>query len=136
MPVYKIDNIALQKKGSYADKQPLQGNNYYRLKAINPDGSTQYSKVTLLNRKAAFAVNVFPNPAMTTISLDIRDENPGRFTAILRNAIGQTVIEKSFFVNSGAHMEKLQVSQQARGIYHLTILRENKQVTSTTIQLK
>ena len=135
--VNTISALELQKKGSYADKQPLSGNNYYRLAVTNADGSTQYSRVILLNRKAGPAVSIYPNPAVNAINVEISNENPGRFSAILHNSMGQLIMEKEFRVNSDSHVEKLLVSRQNRGVYHLSIFNfAHKLVKSATIKLE
>ncbi|MEP7257535.1 MAG: T9SS type A sorting domain-containing protein [Flavitalea sp.] len=137
LSVATISDPDLQKKSSYADQQPLTGNNYYRLAATNADGSTQYSRVILLNRKAEPEINIFPNPAVNTINVEIDHENPGRFTAILYNSLGQVIMEKEFQVNGNSHVEKLPVSGQNKGIYHLSLFNAaHKRVKSATIKLE
>ncbi|HRQ52144.1 MAG TPA: T9SS type A sorting domain-containing protein, partial [Agriterribacter sp.] len=49
------------------DKAPFYGNNYYRLKMIDADGSALYSGIIAAILPASTAVKVYPNPAREKI---------------------------------------------------------------------
>lgn len=56
---------------SYTDKLPMAGAYFYRLKQIDFDGFTEYSKVIYVNSKAGAGTitKVFPNPFKSEIQL-------------------------------------------------------------------
>jgi trimeric autotransporter adhesin len=59
---------------SYLDKAPLTGNNLYRLKLVDLNGSVTYSKVVTLrydNASSLANISVYPNPAKNTLNLTI-----------------------------------------------------------------
>jgi hypothetical protein len=62
----------------FEDVHPAQGNNYYRLKQMDRNGTFEYSTVRVVNFKKS-AMNVYPNPVtakVISVSLDnIEDEN-------------------------------------------------------------
>ncbi len=62
----------------FVDAKPAQGNNYYRLKQVDRNGTFEYSAVRVVNFKKS-AMNVYPNPVtarIISISIDnIGDEN-------------------------------------------------------------
>jgi hypothetical protein len=62
----------------FVDVNPSVGNNYYRLKQVDRNGTFEYSDVHVVNFKKS-VLNVFPNPAtdgVITVSLgDSQDEN-------------------------------------------------------------
>lgn len=62
----------------FEDVHPAQGNNYYRLKQMDRNGTFEYSSVRVVNFKKS-AMNVYPNPVtakVVSVSLDnIADEN-------------------------------------------------------------
>lgn len=51
------------------DIQPLPGKNFYRLKQVDKDGKFEYSKTVVVNRNKGLEVQVFPNPAGTSITV-------------------------------------------------------------------
>jgi hypothetical protein len=66
----KALNISAQSQYSFSDISPVKGNNYYRLKEVNMDGSYQYSPIRTLNfANGDDAVSVYPNPAKSFFEL-------------------------------------------------------------------
>ena len=53
------------------DQQPANGNNYYRVKAVDIDGRFVYSNIVLLRREAGTGATVllYPNPASDIINI-------------------------------------------------------------------
>ncbi len=105
---------------SFIDNAPLAGANYYRLRAVDIDGSAQYSDWRVLDFGAdgdAPAVQLLPNPTNgnTVISLS-------EATAVevrLFNHLGQLVDTQQFPAQQNRHA--LDVSRLPSGIYTLQI---------------
>ncbi len=53
------------------DQTPFHGNNYYRLKIINTDGSASYSRIIAVILPASPTFMVYPNPAREKIFIKI-----------------------------------------------------------------
>ena len=103
---------------SYIDKQPLQGENYYRLKQIDWDGDFEYSNINSIRYLEASSysdVTVFPNPSK---GRDITIIN-GTGSATLYNNLGQPI--ESFIINDVQHT--MQINDFPSGHYILKILR-------------
>jgi hypothetical protein len=58
-----------QAKYSFADRKPLEGANYYRLKMVDADGSLKYSNVILINTRSVAGISIFPNPVVNAFVL-------------------------------------------------------------------
>ena len=126
-----------QKEGDYEDRHPLAGNNYYRLAITSLGGKTQYSKIVLLNWKKTHTLNVYPNPAGSVLNIFLANENPGTYSATLTNALGQSVLTKTFSASNSSHIEKLPVKGIAPGIYYLALFdRQKKTTRSITVWLQ
>jgi hypothetical protein len=54
----------------FKDKNPGISKNYYRLRMIDFDGYTEFSKVVMVNRKELAVVEVYPNPANHNIIIN------------------------------------------------------------------
>ena len=67
---YKIaDNTVGAAQFNETDMQPINGDNYYRLKMVDLDGKFSYSEARKLNFVVAGVINVFPNPATDRIKV-------------------------------------------------------------------
>lgn len=53
----------------FRDEHPLPNRSFYRLKEVDKDGEFEYSKVVLVNRSEALVLQIFPNPANSTLSV-------------------------------------------------------------------
>ena len=101
------------------DNAPTTGNNYYRLKILDRDGTFSYSKVFSVNINSnATAKIVYPNPAKNILSI-----------------VGNDITKLEVFDNRGRIFisqcynaeinPSLKISNLSKGIYHLKILKNN-----------
>jgi hypothetical protein len=71
-------NGTTEREHSYelVDEEALIGNNYYRLKQVDFDGTFTYSQVILVKNdvEGIFALSVFPNPATKGNSIKVRTQ--------------------------------------------------------------
>lgn len=68
-----IGKIHAQGRGAeytFLDAAPLSGINYYRLKMVDTDGSTAFSRVISVMNEAALVLRVFPNPVSDILRLE------------------------------------------------------------------
>ncbi len=90
---------------------------YYRLRQVDLDGKAAYSPVrTVSFTKAAVAsLSLFPNPAQTTTSLDLRQlPAAGTYQVSLLDATGRVVRTLTL---GGGQLQSLEVSTLASGSY-------------------
>ncbi|WP_341228476.1 hypothetical protein [uncultured Arcticibacterium sp.] len=52
---------------SFVDENPFVGNNYYRLKMVDLDGTFDYSKIITINYEGEDALIVYPNPSESSV---------------------------------------------------------------------
>jgi len=69
-------------KYTYTDQSPVTGINYYRLKFLNNNGSSGYSKIVSVVNKGSFNITLFPNPVRSEITITINGSISG--TGIIR----------------------------------------------------
>jgi len=53
----------------FTDLSPVKGNNYYRLKSVDKDGSFSYSKLVSVNTLSRQGFTIVPNPAVSNTTL-------------------------------------------------------------------
>lgn len=103
----------------FADQTPFDGNNYYRLKQVNFDGSFNYSEIITVDFKPFYdypKVSVYPVPA--TEQLTLTGSSDERSVITIYNAQGQNVTS-NIFVHSNSTLSSLDISNLGAGMYIL-----------------
>lgn len=111
-----------QSNYSFTDKNPIDGINYYRLAQHDADGKINYSGVT--SAKFDFgstAFNVYPNPFVDQLSVNLPGYNGKAFEARLSNTQGQTVFQKQLVADENGINIHLNQSQKP-GVYVLSVI--------------
>jgi Concanavalin A-like lectin/glucanases superfamily/Secretion system C-terminal sorting domain len=97
------------------DNNPFAGDNFYRLKTINTDGSSKYSKVVKINLDKPQLVSVLPNPATSVILIN----GIGYYNQLqLVDLSGKIVLQKNIQNN----LEEVAISQLHPGLYLIRLL--------------
>ncbi len=100
---------------SFTDTKPLPGLNQYRLKQLDKDGKTTYSKIVQVIFDGAGNVKVFPNPAGTS---KVNVEATGVQSIEVYTLTGQRL---NVPVTYGTTSHELNVSSLANGSYTIRI---------------
>lgn len=126
-----------QKNGEFTDLSPLPGENYYRLRVKNSNGSVQYSKVVVLTRAESFSLNVYPNPAGPELNIEIISSGPGTYGITIHNSVGQKVMQREIKVVSRKQVEKISIGGLMRGVYYVAAYgKDSKRINSAAIRIK
>ncbi|OKL40860.1 IPT/TIG domain-containing protein [Pontibacter flavimaris] len=101
------------------------GTIYFRLKQVDLDGTTDYSKVVAVNVKARELVQqllVAPNPINYNSKLYFTAEVSGKATLVLHNMTGKKVYSKVVEVQEGSNEVQLPVyGKLSKGMYVLRV---------------
>ncbi|MGC4039063.1 MAG: T9SS type A sorting domain-containing protein [Chitinophagaceae bacterium] len=113
---------------SETDEKILAGVNYYRVKAINLNGSSEYSvivKVTSSGNKSY--ATVYPNPvAGTDFTLQMSNYTRGNYTIRLMNSNGQQLLQKSYQHSGGSAAVSIERTEAMQaGVYILQLAGDN-----------
>lgn len=101
---------------------PAQGKVYYRLKMVDLDGKTEYSKIIALDINCGKgSILVYPNPARDFVTISITGADARGTMATLYNAAGQEVMTRS--LPNGSH--QLDIAKMASGVYHIRLINNN-----------
>ena len=104
------------------DRNPI-AKAYYRLKSVDFDGSSSYSDIILLERKISSfeIVNISPNPARTSVSIDFQVPQNSQYTIRMTNMIGQIVYLEQMNLNAGVYSNDINIAAFTNGVYFITI---------------
>ena len=116
------------------DLQPVIGINYYRIRIEYINGKTEYSEVRIIRFDNNGAITIFPNPAVSTVNINLPDSWQGKKVNMeIINQLGQVVIRKS--QNQASQVETIDVSRLARSAYNLKLVSSNQKVEVRKIQV-
>ncbi len=107
------------------DLKPAFGENFYRLKVNQIDGSYFYSNIRRVNFEINFdEVVVFPNPTNDHIYIDMRDFAGKSGTIEIYNNLGQRMMERTYqsFPSNPAEFD---VNDFTNGMFTISIKVEN-----------
>ncbi len=109
---------------SYTDKNPLYGDNYYRIKENAANGSFTYSQTLKVVFENNGNISLYPNPAKNTVTIKGLDKNA---TAVIKiSDMNGREISKFNFSNTST--ETLSIKALAQGSYFI-LVEQNGKVT-------
>lgn len=118
---------------SWTDAQPASGNNYYRIRANEQDGSTKYSTIAVVNlTRGVKGVSVYPSSVTgNSFTLQLNSLPAGNYKLNMISTIGQTVFSRNITHGGGSATQivTLPASTQ-KGVYRLNMT--NGSVNSVT----
>lgn len=99
------------------DKNPVAGNNYYRLRMVDLDGHTEYSKTIRVQNGSVsdVSLDVYPNPATDKITVRYSSTQDGNIT--LLNAQGAIV--KCVATSKANSQTSIDLTNCAKGFYYI-----------------
>lgn len=109
---------------NFTDLSPLNGNNYYRLKMIDNDGTFKYSEVVAVKYTLSsnqVTLSVYPNPVTDILNLSFNAETMSKALATLVDVQGRTVKAVSFEANTGTNTATINVADVNSGSYFLNV---------------
>ena len=107
-------------------RNPADGNNYYRLKMFDIDGSFTYSaivKITSKNNNSS--VSVYPNPVSSIINISLQADKDELVFFRLINSNGSTVATRSFVLKKGSNAFIWNMAQLVAGTYFISSTNKN-----------
>jgi hypothetical protein len=118
-------NQTLSHSYEVSDLQPLSGWSYYRLKQVNHNGSSSFSKIERVDFSHRYSVFIYPNPAKGTVTI----EGIGQFRkAELIDAQGKIIMQWNITNN-----QVLDLSRIPAGSYSLRLTAQDETQTHKLI---
>ena len=122
----------LTKDYSITDEQPLQGINFYRLKMVDADGKFTYSNIVAVKINLVNKLVIFPNPADRILFVQASGNDENARIQIVDGA-GRIIKELKVFLN-GQTSFTIDISNIAKGMYHLILYKKEKREVQTFIR--
>jgi hypothetical protein len=112
------------------DRDPVSGDNYYRLLLQYRDGSYKISKVVKLSVKEAVAV-LYPNPSNHVLNVQLNSLAAGDYEYQVISPIGQVVLHKQLKFNGSTQVFTIPIDGLSKGQYQLYIKKANGETVAT-----
>lgn len=113
-------NSSTLKNYTYLHANPVDGNNYYRLKMVDADVRFTYSSIIKMNSNFnSPAINIFPNPVKEMIRLNIISAANEKVLFNLYNNQGKWINSRYFNLQKGTNVFTWDVSSLAAGMYFI-----------------
>jgi hypothetical protein len=122
-------NSGLSEMYRVIHNQPVQGQNYYRIRVNRLDGSYYYSSVAVVILDARNqSIQVYPNPVVNhVLNLQITGYAKGNYTLMLYNLEGRLAFSSSLNHQGGSGSVSIPLnSGLARGMYQLKLVGDMK----------
>jgi hypothetical protein len=123
---------------TYADTNPIDGDNYYRLLIVDKDGSVKYSNIDRVNiADAAASISFYPNPVVDHIvTLQLTNVTKGSYQLLVFDDAGKEVYT-SVINNTGGSLTQTIYLPQAisTGIYKVQ-LKNNQTIFNQSLLVK
>lgn len=97
---------------------------FYRLRITSYDAADQLSNVRMLANpnSTSFEVNIHPNPVgQEVLTVDLSNSDNGAYQLQLFDVLGKTILNKQFVKSNTSSSFKLDLQQEAAGIYYLKV---------------
>ena len=120
----------------YTDKQPVIGNNYYRIKGTSLNGQVQYSNIKLIKFGNTMpTVLVAPNPANNDkLQLKVAQLLKGSYTLTVTDALGRVFCQKELVYDGVSGVMELKFPTIAKsGSYYVKVNGEGVGFTEAFI---
>lgn len=115
---------------TYRDVAPNSGNNIYRIKQVDKEGRTTYSKAININLEIHMEALVYPNPARDIMNIKLRSGSPDAVTIKIADLQGREIYRHHAAILSG-HDLKVDISSWKPQFYVVTFYNSNNEVVST-----
>lgn len=120
----------------HVDAAPYVGENYYRLKISEADGSVHYSAIRRVQFEKPVLVQINPNPASANARLSIQADQKAPAHIRIVDMNGRTVYEREIIVAEGENGYTLPVSQLPAGVYQTEVWINAKRYTQQLVVRK
>jgi len=114
--VQAAGNSTTARSYGFAHNHPVAGNNFYRLKMVDQDGTFTYSKVNEVSVEEASRVSFYPNPVKSSCTVNTNSTTPRSLSLLTLD--GRMLQQNNSFVSGGS----IDLSRYPNGIY-LIVLR-------------
>lgn len=120
----------------HLDVQPINGLNYYRIKATETNGKFWYSQIVAvpLVNYATNSLFVLPNPVSTNATLQINSLQNGQAQILIKDMYGRTVFVTPTKLQKGLQTVNVNTQQWAKGNYIVSVVNNEMNLVQQIVK--
>jgi hypothetical protein len=120
--VQALQDQELIKEYSFPDPNSFAGTSYYRLRQIDLDSNSVYSRIIAIeNTGQGESMTLYPNPVKSLLNLEIVSQNGGNAELYVIDAMGRVIARQSLYLNNGTSLQSLNVNALTAGMYFIRL---------------
>jgi len=125
----KFHNSTTATNYTATDFNPINGLNFYRLKAVDMDGKITYSNIVAVYKYRQFVkLSVYPNPVSNMLNLRCISQTDEEVLCKIYNSEGREVKKFSTHISMGDNRIVSDVASLPNGIYFIVVSKNSQQV--------
>ena len=114
------------------DASPFTGNNFYRIKQFDKNGTTSYSTViNVYYSPGLFNVSVYPNPVTDVLNVKINSAITEQYRISITDMAGRKVFEEKVVSGGAGIQTNIDLRKQASQFYILTVRNSRNEIVAT-----
>ena len=114
----------------YRDMAPQSGTNFYRIRQVDKNGESIYSKVISLTTAADVIVSAYPNPVHDRVFINLHSSQPELFDVRITDLSGRVVYSRRYYSAVAAELS-VDMKQWLPQTYVLKIMNSKNEVVTT-----
>jgi len=115
-------NAALQNSYSWFDAAPFEGDNFYRIRAVNKDATFQYSGVIKIKLYTSEGLMIYPNPSVNkSVHVQLNHLDADDYTLTMYNSSGIRVYQRIIKYTAGLESITVHPGNVANGVYEIEL---------------
>lgn len=129
-------NSGINQSYGWFDANPVQGNNYYRIKIVERTGAVKYTQIVKVTiGSGASSVSIYPNPVKgTTMNVYFTNMSKGKYAVVLYDNAGRQVYKSSVEHTGGSATYNLSLGKAiSKGNYKLYVSDSESEQTESVI---
>lgn len=128
-------NSDVMRTYAFTDRNVMSGNNFYRLKIWDDNGSFVYSPIVKLNFTGKGTIKVYPAITQGNLQVEWNADKQKATTALVLDHTGRLLLTKKLQAAAGFNRANLEVNSLPAGEYIVKLVSENDQHITRFIKL-
>jgi carboxypeptidase T len=113
----------------FIDPGVQPGNNYYRIKQTDKDGTVSYSKIiNIIYNRGKLDFIIYPNPVNDILNLQVDADQPANYYITLTDLVGKIVYDQKVTPDMAGRIININLKDKASQLYILTIRDEKNEI--------
>jgi hypothetical protein len=115
----------------FIDQHPNEGNNYYRIRQVDKDGSISYSTVVNVPVTRQVKITIYPNPVKDLVNLKLINQKNDHLKIEITDVQGRIFYTNTSFVNQNTIELNVNMKGFSPQVYVLKISNSNGETIAT-----